>query len=432
MSDKNRSTVGLLSRHAKKLTGDSDLDSLMERIGDARYVLLGEASHGTHEYYTWRMQITRRLIEEKGFSFVAVEGDWPDCYKLNRYVKGYTKNETAAQVLHTFNRWPTWMWANWETVAFAEWLKSHNDLAPQNRKAGFFGLDMYSLYESLEAIIGYLEQNDPDALETARKALSCFEPYGEEGQAYARATRWVPDLCTNEVVDLLYKISQRRMHDDHDPEQAFSTEQNAWVAVNAEKYYRAMIGGGPNSWNIRDRHMTDTLERLMDFHGKGAKAVVWEHNTHIGDARATDMAGEQLVNIGQLLREHHGASEVVCVGFGSYAGTVIAGAHWGDAMQEMDVPPAMLHSWEDLLHQAADGNDLLIDTAHLQDMKARIGHRAIGVVYDPQYEQYGNYVPSIIPERYDAFIFIDETAALHPLHIQPDGNQMPETYPFGM
>ena len=427
----------LISNVATPLENKADLDPLMNYIGDAKYVLLGEASHGTHEYYTWRMKISQRLIEEKGFSFIAVEGDWPDCYRLNRYIKNYLHSgKSAREVLHEFNRWPTWMWANWEVVAFAEWLKGYNKDLPINKKTGFYGLDVYSLWESMEAITKYLEKNDPQALKTAMKAIHCFEPYkAEEGQSYARASCIVPELCEKEVVNLLTEIRSKIARYNTDHENVFSTEQNALVAVNAEKYYRAMVHGGPHSWNIRDRHMNTTLERLMKFHGKNAKAIVWEHNTHIGDARATDMVNDGMVNVGQLVTEQHAEEGVVSVGFGSYKGEVLAGRSWGDVMRKINVPQATKGSWEHLVHLAAGGKNKLLMLHKIKNderIGIHIGHRAIGVVYNPEHEQYGNYVPSIMPMRYDAFMYLDETTALHPLHIKPDGHQIPETFPFGM
>lgn len=428
--------VSLLAGNARKLEDVQDLDALIAQIGDAQYVLLGEASHGTHEYYVWRMHITRRLIREKGFSFVAVEGDWPDCYRVNRYVKGYPEaGKDAETVLRSFNRWPTWMWANWEMVAFTQWLREHNEGQPANKKVGFYGLDVYSLFESLEAVVAYLEKNDPVALETAREAMRCFEPYAVSGErSYVRALALVPRLCEGEVVNLLREIRRRIARYDSDRENVFSAEQNALIAVNAEKYYQAMLGGGAESWNVRDRHMLDTLERLVDFHGRGAKVVVWAHNTHIGNARATDMYAGGMVNLGQLVAEAHTREAVRLVGFGSYKGTVIAGNHWGAEMKQMDVPPAKHGSWERLLHQAGKGENMLLLTPDLEDasMEYHFNHRAIGVVYHPQTEKYGNYVPSIIPRRYDAFLYFDRTRALHPLHIEPDGTQVPETYPFRM
>jgi erythromycin esterase-like protein len=426
----------MISHHSVGLDDPDDLDPLLEQIGDARFVLLGEASHGTHEYYTWRTQISKRLIEEKGFSFIAVEGDWPDCYRLNRYVKNYPDaGKSAYEVLHAFNRWPTWMWANWEIVALAEWLKQFNVGHPRQNKVGFYGLDVYSLWESLAAIIAYLDKKDPGTKHTAMEALACFEPYSDdEGRAYARANRMVPAICEDEVVDLLYQIRKNMRSYNTDREAVMSAEQNAHVIVNAERYYRAMISAGSESWNIRDHHMADTLYRLMDFYGPEAKGIVWEHNTHIGDARATDMARQGLVNVGQLVREDRSADGVYTVGFGSFKGTVVAGQEWGDVMRVMHVPEAMPDSWEHILHQLG-GRDRIVfmNGAMGRELEgATFPHRAIGVVYHPRYEKPGNYVRSRITERYDAFIYLDRTTALHPLHIVPDGYQMPETFPFGI
>jgi len=432
-----REVIGLVKQWAYPLKHKQDLKTLFDRIGDARIVMLGEASHGTHEYYTWRTHISKRLIEEKGFNFIAVEGDWPDCYRLNRFVKGYdTGYKNAFDVLHTFNRWPTWMWANWEVVALADWMKKHNNGLPANKKVGFYGLDVYSLWESMDSIMKYLEKTDKAALKVAQEAYHCFEPYRkDEGQSYARASQFVPEICEREVVHLLKEIRQKLPTYNSDYENVFNAEQNALVAVNAERYYRAMIQGGPHSWNIRDRHMADTMERLLDFHGENSKVIVWEHNTHIGDARATDMADEGMYNIGELARMQHHDNGVYLVGFGSYKGTVMAGNSWGSKMQSMPLPEASRGSWEYILHKAgADDKLLLMDDFMNNDifMENHIGHRAVGVVYNPQYEQYGNYVPTTLPLRYDAFIFLDETKALHPLHIEPDGKQIPETYPFGV
>jgi erythromycin esterase len=429
--------VELLSRTSSVLENSEDLDPLMDYIGDAKYVLLGEASHGTHEYYVWRAKITQRLIQEKGFSFVGVEGDWPDCYRLNRFAKGYLNSgKDIYSVLDEFKRWPTWMWANWEIAAFIDWLKNFNEDLPANKKVGFYGLDVYSFRESMHSIIQYLEKNDPVALLAAKKVMECFEPYGrDEGQTYARASALVPELCEKDVLHMLTEIRSKVESYNSDAENVMSTEQNAYVARNAEKYYRAMIKRGSASWNIRDQHMVSTLERLMEYHGKEAKTIVWEHNTHIGDARATDMASEGMVNVGQLLREQFADDGVVAVGFGSYKGSVVAARNWGDAMRKIRVPNAVEGSWENDFHHACNGKNRLLLMNKIKNEKCvatPIGHRAIGVVYNPEHERFGNYVPSILPERYDAFIFIDETNALHPIHIEADGGQIPETYPFGM
>lgn len=437
ISNDSAEIIALLQNHSSPLENLKSLDPLMEYIGNARYVLLGEASHGTHEYYTWRSKITQRLIKEKGFSFVGVEGDWPDCYRLNRYAKGYLNSgKDVYSLMEEFKRWPTWMWANWETAAFIDWLKDHNKNKSADKKIGFYGLDVYSFSESMNSIVQYLEKNDPKALEVAKQAIKCYEPYSkDEGQSYARASAFIPELCEREILNLLTEIQKNAPNYNSDPENVMSTEQNAFVARNAEKYYRAMIRRGSASWNIRDEHMVSTVERLLKFHGQDAKVIIWEHNTHIGDARATDMASEGMVNVGQLLKEQYADQGVVAVGFGSYKGSVIAGRNWGDTMRKINVPEAEEESWEHLFHLASNKQNRLLLMNKIREEKCLsdyIGHRAIGVVYNPEHERFGNYVPTILPKRYDAFLYLDETTALHPIHIQPEGSQIPETYPFGM
>jgi erythromycin esterase-like protein len=423
-------------RIALPLTGPSDLEPLIDRIGDARYVLLGEASHGTSDYYQWRARISQWLIREKGFSFIAVEGDWPDCYRINRYVKGLEKSGASArEVLENFLRWPTWMWANLEIEAFTEWLRRHNDETSPNKRVGFYGLDVYSLWDSLYAVLGYLRQAEPSLLPAARRALACFEPYGEDVQQYARATSLVPTSCEDEVVDLLMALRSKepRFHMDG-REEYFTAEQNALVAKNGEAYYRAMIRGGPDSWNLRDRHMTETLNRLMRHHGPDAKCIVWEHNTHIGDARFTDMVDEGMFNVGQLIRQQHSMEGVFLVGFGSYRGSVVAARDWESPTERMQVPAAREGSWEDVLHQAGPTNKLLLlrELRRREEFVEKRGHRAIGVVYHPEYEQYGNYVPTVLPRRYDAFCYLDETRGLHPIELHPAMEKIPETFPWGV
>ncbi|CAN5352917.1 N/A [soil metagenome] len=430
-----RSILEHLRKCAYPLRKGKDLDPLINLVEDVHYTLLGEASHGTHEYYTWRTEITKRLIIEKKFSFIAVEGDWPDCYKINRFVKGYENaGQSAEEVLKSFNRWPTWMWANLEIVELMEWLKEYNKNLSPEEKVGFFGLDVYSLLESLGAIRDYLGKTDKKILHELEKALECFEAYGEkEGIGYSDATIEFSASCEKEVVHLLAEIRKKIETHDGDYEAAFGAEQNALIAVNAERYYRTMIKGGPASWNIRDRHMSHTLDRLMHFHGANARAIVWEHNSHIGDARATDMADHGMVNLGQIISEEQGEDDLIRVGFGSYQGTVVAGNFWGDHYQIMSVPPAQTGSWESLLHDAGPENKLII-TNDLETEKFffhPLGHRAIGVVYDKRKETLNNYVPSIIPVRYEAFIFLDHTTALHPLSVPKDDLQIPETFPWG-
>jgi len=421
-----RSTIALdeeiIRAIAKPLRSDRDLDAIIDAVGEARVVLLGEASHGTSEFYTMRAAITRRLLTEKGFSFIAVEGDWPACYELNRFVKGMPGTpERAEEALRAFRRWPSWMWANSEIAALAEWLRGFNAGKPERERCGFYGLDVYSLWESLDEIMGYLERTGSPELEQAREAWNCFSTYRNDVQTYAISAAYLSESCRDEVVQLLMSLRAR----DESPsrerdgdEGRLAAELNALVAVNAEHYYRTMVMGHAESWNVRDRHMMEVLDRLMAFHGEGAKAIVWEHNTHIGDARATDMAEEGMVNVGQLARERFGRHDVFALGFGTYEGTVIAGRAWGEPERVMEVPPAMRGSWEHLLHRTGIGDQLLIlRDADLSEVNGGepIGHRAIGVVYNPRFES-GNYVPSVMTERYDAFLHIERTRALTPLH----------------
>lgn len=279
----------------------------------------------------------------------------------------------------------------------------------------------------------YLEKADPGALGAARRAYRCFEPYDEDPQNYAQATAFVPTSCEDEVATLLAALHREADAQPGDPEARFNAEGNARAVVGAERYYRAMVWGGPESWNVRDRHMVETLENLMAYHGSQAKAIVWEHNTHIGDARATDIVGDGMVNVGHLVREQHAADGVVLVGFGSYEGEVIAGERWGAPMERMRVPPARAGSWEEVFHRAGRRSALLL-SENLRDHAAAFahrGHRAIGVIYRPAYDR-GNYVPTILPERYDAFIYLGVTTALHPLHLEPHMHGVPETYPWGV
>lgn len=406
-----------------------DLDALLDRIGGRRLVLLGEASHGTHEYYAWRARISKRLIETKGFRTIAVEGDWPDCMAVNHAIReplsspgerGRGEGRSMSEVLSVFERWPTWMWANWEIAALGEWLRG--------RDVGFYGLDVYSLYESMDAALRHLEaHHPPEVAAAARAAYACFDPYRGDPADYARATVWTRADCEDEVVGVLTDLLRSRAPGD-DPEAHFDAEMNARVAADAERYYRAMVRGSSESWNVRDVHMMDTLDRLIEREGK---AVVWAHNTHVGDARWTDMAARGMTNLGQLARERHGEENVFILGFGSYEGAVIAGDEWGAPMARMVVPPAPEESWEGVLHARAAEDRLILDFEE-EDLDPR-GHRAIGVVYDPAYESYGNYVPTIVPYRYDAFLYLDRTTALHPLHPSWPGSALrPDTYPFGV
>jgi erythromycin esterase-like protein len=432
---------------AHPLTGPASLDPLLERIGDARYVLLGEASHGTADYYRVRDALTRRLIEEKGFSFVAVEGDWPDCEAVHASVTWSSgAPEDPGEALAGLRRWPAWMWGNTEVADFARWLRRFNGVRPPERRVGFYGLDVYSLWESLHAVLGHLREHDPGRVEHALAAYRCFEPYAEDPQAYAMATGgFTPEGCEPEVVALLTEMRDRagRTVPEDGSATEFAARQNAEILAGAERYYRAMLGSGPESWNVRDRHMADTLDRLMEHHGPDAKAVVWAHNSHVGDARATDMADTGMVNIGQLVRERHIGRGVVLVGFGSHAGTVVAAERWGDVPRVMDVPPARTGSLEDLLHGALPDRRALFLFPHVQLQRVpstgpaewyheEHGHRAIGVVYRPRYEHMGHYVPTVLAQRYDAFCWLDRTEALTPLQPPAAPDAEDQTWPAGV
>jgi len=420
---------------AAPLGGADDLDVLLDRVGTARVVMLGEASHGTHEYYHWRAQLTQRLIEEAAFSFVAVEGDWPDCDRVNRSVRlEEAAPEDPRAALATFDRWPTWMWANDEVADFCQWLRWHNAQSDPEVRAGVHGLDVYSLWESLREILDYLREHDPAQLPATLAAYQCFEPYAEDAQLYALSTRLVADSCEDAVVDML--IQQRERARLGDGPERFGVWQNAEVVAGAERHYRAMVRGGRDAWNLRDHHMDATLARLLDHYGPESKAVVWGHNTHVGDARATDMAERGEVNIGQLARERYGAGEVVLVGFGSHHGTVVAGEGWGAPMEEMVVPPAREDALEGVLHAAAPARGLFVFPEGGDErpglLTDTLDHRAIGVVYDPERDRLSNYVPTVLGDRYDAFCWFDETRAVRPMRVPTAPAFEPETYPTGV
>ncbi|MBA2664581.1 MAG: erythromycin esterase family protein [Bradymonadaceae bacterium] len=430
----NKELAAQLRKHAYALEDDG-FEPLIERIGDARLVLLGEASHGTSQFYTARTHLSKRLIREKGFGFIGVEGDWPDCHRVDDFIKGRIAGEPeGAQILRAFERWPTWMWANVEVVLLCEWLREHNRALGAPAQVGFFGLDVYSLWDSMATVLAYLEERDPQALQAARLAAACFEPYGFDDQAYARATAIVGASCEDEVVELMVRLRERSTRLSEEARERFDLEQNAQVMLNAERYYRTMVRGGPHAWNIRDHHMMETLDRLLERHGPDSKAIVWAHNTHIGDARATDMAGYGMFNLGQLARERYGDDAVALVGFGSHHGSVIAGRAWGAPMERMTTPPAASGSWEEAFHLAGEHDWLLITDDLAQSELARKvrGHRAIGVVYQPVADRLHNYVSTVLTSRYDGFVFFDQGDALHPLHTRPAHKGGLDTYPWGV
>lgn len=414
----NQKVISAIQSEAGSLSDPSWFERIIEAAGNAKFVLLGESSHGTSEFYTIRAEISKRLIENKGFNCIAVEGDWPSCFTVNRYVKGYAPMNPL-DALKDFNRWPTWMWANEEIKQLITWMHDYNqDLKDQSQMAGFYGIDIYSLWESMDEIIKLLESKGAAELEAAKKAFACFEPFHRKPENYAVAAEFYGDACEKELADLLLKIKNKWEETSHFEEESLNLLVNSLVALNAENYYRAMVKGGPDDWNIRDHHMVNALEEVSQFYGENAKVIVWEHNTHIGDARATDMKEAGLVNVRQILREKYGEDQVFALGFGTHSGTVIAAEQWGSEMQVMEVPPALEGSFEDTLQKAGPGDKVLLFTDENKHLfKDSFGHRAIGVVYNPEYEQYGNYVPTKISQRYDGFVFLEKTHSLNPLNI---------------
>jgi erythromycin esterase-like protein len=438
------SNLETIREAAYPITGaTADYDPLLEMIGDAQFVLLGEATHGTHEFYKARAEITKRLIEEKEFSLVAWEADWPDALEVNRYVGGNGPHQDAAEALGGFERFPVWMWRNAEVVDFVGWIRNYNDdLEPGRQKIGIYGLDLYSLHRSMHSVIQYLDKINPEAGKAARRRYGCFEDFGDDPQTYGMLASQDPSAsCESEVVEQLLEL-QRHAADflNRDgrvaADELFFAEQNALVARNAERYYRAMYRGRPNTWNLRDTHMVDTLDNLMGhFHKQGEKpkAVVWAHNSHLGDARATDMSLRGEINVGQLVRERH-LDEAVLVGFSTDSGTVTAASDWGDPAERKRVSPGMEDSYERLFHNVGVPNFLLTlrDHRHLnRELASPLLERAIGVIYRPETERLSHYFHARLSEQFDAVIHFDRTRAVEPLERTSkwEKGEMPETYP---
>ena len=432
---------------AQPLEGTTvDYDPLMKLIGDARFCLIGEATHGTHEFYRERAEITKRLIKEKQFTAVAVEADWPDAFRVNRYVRRLSDDHDADEALSGFKRFPTWMWRNTVVLDFIEWLREYNDSLPVGaNKVGFYGLDLYSLYTSIEAVLGYLQKIDPEAARRARYRYSCFEHFGENTQAYGyAATFGMTDPCEREVVSQLVEMQRRaadyasrdgRVAED----EFFFAEQNARLVKNAEEYYRSMFRGRVESWNLRDRHMAETLDALvahLNSQGQHAKVAVWEHNSHLGDARATYMGEYGELNVGQLVRQRYGRDSVL-VGFTTYTGTVTAASDWDEPAERKRVRAGLEGSYEKLFHEVEIPNFLLALRDGGQTATALRGprlERAIGVIYLPQTERHSHYFDARLPDQFDAVIHWDETRALEPLERQEiwEAGEPPETFPTGM
>jgi erythromycin esterase-like protein len=442
LSSRLGSVVQVLASHEK-------FDAVLERIGDAEVVLLGEATHGTHEFYLYRAQLSKRLIVDKGFDAIAVEADWPDALCIDRHVRlrdghdadGYAG---ALKALATFQRFPRWMWRNTETLKLMRWLRAHN-AKPENeaRRAGFFGLDLYSLRRSMDAVVTYLDRVDPEAARRARARYSCFDHLADDPQHYGYATTFgLSDDCEDEVVQQLLQLMEhdRARLAAHDADEAFFAEQNARVARNAEAYYRAMFQGRNKSWNLRDTHMADTLtalrEHLSAREGRPARVVVWAHNSHIGDARATEMGEDGQLNLGQLARERFGSS-CYLLGFTTHAGTVCAASDWDGAVEQKRILPSRPDSFERLLHDCGADNFFLA-LRELRDREdlalGRRLERAIGVIYLPQSERVSHYFHADLARQFDGVLHVDVTRPLTPLDEGAPAEQerAPETFPSGI
>jgi erythromycin esterase-like protein len=434
-----------LRASAWQLSGaPGDHDHLIEAIGSARVVLLGEASHGTHEFYRHRAVITKRLIEERGFRAVAVEADWPDAYRVNRWVHGADEDADAEQALRGFERFPTWMWRNADVLDFVGWLRGYREGG--GRAVSFFGLDLYSLYRSIGSVISYLEAIDPVAADAARSRYACFEGF-ERSQDYGLAVMsGLTAACRQDVVDQLGELqragdSYLRRDGIAAEDEQFHAEQNARLVVEAESYYRAMFAGRHElSWNLRDRHMADSLRRLLthlDRHGGApAKVVVWAHNSHVGDARRTEMARRGELNLGQLTREHFG-TEAALVGFSTYEGTVTAASEWDGPAERKRVLPGLPGSCEELFHQTGIAN-FMLDLSEREMLHEVLAEprlqRAIGVIYRPETERESHYFYTRLAEQFDAILHFDRTRAVEPLErsAEWDHSEPPETYPTAL
>ena len=421
--------------------GRDDHTPLLDLVGDAQFVLLGEASHGTHEFYHERAEITKRLITEKGFGAVAVEADWPDAYRVNCYVRGEGRDSDATTALKGFQRFPTWMWRNTVVLAFVEWLRTVNLARPERDRTGFFGLDLYSLFTSMEAVVRYLDRVDPDAARRARYRYGCFEHFGEDTQAYGYAASFgLSQSCETEAINQLLELQRRALEygDRGGAADFFAAEQNARLVRNAEEYYRSMFRGRQSSWNLRDTHMSETVEALVSYlerHGRSAKIVVWAHNSHLGDARATEMGRRGELNLGQLIRQRYG-DRAVLVGFTTYTGSVTAATEWDEPGERKAVVPALPGSYEAAFHELEIPR-FFVPLRGVQPRgvlsQPRL-ERAIGVIYRPDTERVSHYFQADLVRQFDAVYHFDYTRAIEPLEKPAlwTGAEPPETYPTGI
>jgi erythromycin esterase len=427
--------IQVIEQSHQPLRSEADLSGLVSLLKDRKIVMLGESTHGTEEFYQLRKSISQLLIEEHGFQFVAVEGDWPPCRVVHQYLQGTGQSASARDALRAFHRWPTWMWANTVFLDFLERLRSANDSTLQGKKVGFHGLDVYSLFESADEVLKQLRLVNPLLERRARVLYECFGPFHRDERAYAKSLVDFPEGCQEQVLQVLQDLLRTRLA-NKGREVLFDAQQNARIVAHAEQYYRAMILGNEDAWNVRDRHMMETLNFLLEHYGEGAKGIVWAHNTHIGDYRATDMLKNQQVNIGGLAREQWGEEQVALVGCGTGHGEVLAARAWEGAVLKQPVPLGRPLSIEAAFHEVAQktGNfELFLDLSSHRSgpLSEVVGHRAIGVVYNSAFERWGNYVPTSLARRYDAFVYLDQTRALTPLTQDFDRREIPETWPLG-
>ena len=442
LSKQEHHQLAAIRKSAHPLTGEAaDFDPLLKAIGDSRFVLIGEASHGTHEFYRIRAQITKQLISEKDFTAVAVEADWPDAYRINQFVRFESDDEDAIDALSGFQRFPSWMWRNADVLDFVGWLRNYNEHR-HSKRVGFYGLDLYSLHASMRAVLDFLDKVDPDAAVRARNRYACFDNFGEDTQAYGYATSFgLSKSCEDEVINQWMEMRRRaadlaRRDGRLARDAFFFAEQNARLVKNAEEYYRSMFQGRISSWNLRDTHMAETLDALVRHLGVHSKVVVWAHNSHLGDARATEMGHRGELNLGQLVRQHYG-NQATLVGFTTNSGTVTAASGWDGPAERKTVRPALPGSYEGLFHRADIPNFLLAlgkkEEATLVLQEPRL-ERAIGVIYLPQSERTSHYFHALLPEQFDVVLHYDETRAVEPLErtAEWETGEVPETFPSAL
>jgi erythromycin esterase-like protein len=444
MCMRDEAALDIVRRYAVTLDADTAAARLLDTIDPAAtVVLIGEATHGTHEFYRYRADLTRALIERRGFGIVAVEADWPDAYRANRWVRRLGDDTSAEDALGDFTRFPRWMWRNREVVRFLRWLRASNTERPANAQVGFYGLDLYSLHRSMAQVVDYLDRVDPPAARRARHGYACFDAFGDDVQAYGFAASLnLSRSCEDEAVEQLVQLQQRAAEyasrDGHvAADDYFVAEQNARVVRNAEVYYRAMFRGGVESWNVRDRHMMDTLATLTDHaarRGRTAKTVVWAHNSHLGDARATSMADIGELNLGQLAKEHYGDA-CRAVGMTTHEGEVTASQEWDDPAALRQVQPSLRGSYERLFHDTGIPS-FVLPLGNPEVAAALAGprpERAIGVIYRPETERTSHYFAARLPEQFEVVVHVDRTHALEPLERWGRHEiDLPETYPTGV